>query len=238
MEFIIDFELVRKLAKKESTVAQTEIIALGIRQAFCNALPRHDAGLANAADANTLACNQGCSWCCHFSVDVRPVEVLNIVDYLRANFSDERIQQLHHAFAENSKVLDKLDEEQRMQHNIKCPFLLNERCSIYPVRPQTCRNYHATDSAGCKLSYEQPDNMDIAPEYAPITFQTGTTHVDAFANVMNEIGYDIRVYELNCAMNAALSQPETTLQRFLSKESVFPWLSAADVPLEFADPRE
>ncbi len=30
------------------------------------------------------------------------------------------------------------------------------RCTIYAARPQSCRNYHATNAAGCRQSYEEP----------------------------------------------------------------------------------
>ena len=238
MEFTIDLALVRKLARGETQSARAEIKNQGIRQAFSNALIRHDAGIADAADVNTLACSQGCSWCCYFSVDVRPVEVLNIMEYLRLHFDDERVQQLHNELAANSRVLNGLDEDERMQHNIKCPFLMEGKCSIYPVRPQTCRNYHATDASGCKLSYEQPHNFDIAPDYAPLVYQSGATLVDTFADVMDKAGYDIQVYELNGALHAALNAPEETLQRFLSGQIVFPQLPGTSVPLEFAESQE
>ncbi|MES1191338.1 MAG: YkgJ family cysteine cluster protein [Steroidobacter sp.] len=238
MEFVIDLDLVRQLARKEATTARAEIQSMGLRPAFNRALQRHDSVIANAADVNTLACKQGCSWCCYFSVDVRAVETLNIAEYVRANFSESHLRQLQHELAENSRTLAGLDEEQRMQQNIKCPFLMEGKCSIYPVRPQTCRNYHATDAAGCKLSYEQPNNFDIAPDYAPLVYQRGATHVDTFADVMNKAGYDIQVYELNGALHAALNQPDETLQRFSSGQIVFPQLQGTVVPLEFAESQE
>lgn len=237
MEFLIDFALVRKLASHEYDRATSEIDSHGILQAFRNSLQRHDSQLAAASDIGTLACKQGCSWCCHFSVDVRPIETFNIVHFINEHFSAEAVQQLRTKLVANSNTLGRLDEQQRMTHNIKCAFLINERCSIYAARPQTCRNYHATDSGGCKLSYEQPDNMDIAPEFAPITFQTGASQVDAFAKAMRDEGFVTDVYELNSAILEALDNTETSWQRFINKESPF-GISGDDVPLEFIDMEE
>lgn len=237
MEFTIDFELVRKLARNEYRQARSEIAELGVMQAFKNSLTRHDAQLAQAADQPSLACKQGCSWCCHFSIDIRPVEAFNIVEFLCANFSAERINQIRSELIANQATLNQLDEEQRMRLNIKCPFLLEGRCSIYPARPQTCRNYHATDSAGCKQSYDQPDNMDIAPEYAPITFQTGATQVDAFAKAMHDAGFAIDVYEMNTAVLEVLTDSNNTWKCFINKVAPFT-AAGSDIPLEFAEMKE
>ena len=237
MEFTIDFELVRKLAKREYRLASAEIATLGIAKAFAYALQRHDAQLAIASDHDTLACKQGCSWCCHFSIDIRAVEAFNIVAYMRANFDSDRIAQIRSELISNHQTLSTLDDEQRMRLNIKCPFLLDTRCSIYPTRPQTCRNYHATDATGCKQSYEQPDNMDIAPEFAPITFQIGAAQVDAFAQAMQDAGYSTDVYELNNAVLEVLDHPDGTWQCFINKLPPFS-SSGNDVPLEFMDMEE
>ncbi len=233
MEFAIDFATVRRIVADETQHAQADIAELGAVPAYRRSLQRHDARLANAADANTLACKAGCAWCCHFSVDVRPVEVLNIVEFVQQNFSSEAQQQLRIEVQANSDVLSQLNDMQRMQHNIKCPFLIDSRCSIYAARPQTCRNYHATSAVGCQQSYEQPDNFDIAPEYAPLVYQSGAAHVDAFSKVMQDIGYDIAAYELNSALNAALTDPVTTQQCFDARLPVFMGIEATDVPMEF-----
>lgn len=235
MEFTIDFVTVRKIVAQETQQARTEIATIGVLPAYQHSLQRHDARLANAADANTLACSAGCSWCCHFSVDVRPVEVFNILEFVQKSFTSEQQQRLHADIQANTRVLGQLDEMQRMQHNIKCAFLSEGRCSIYAARPQTCRNYHATNSAGCQKSYEEPDNFDIAPEYAPLVYQSGAAHVDAFATAMQESGYDIAAYELNTALTAAMAQPLATRQCFDARLPPFIGIEGTEVPMEFID---
>src|SRR6201999_2159288 len=97
-----------------------------------------------------------------------------------------------------------------------CPFLYEEKCTVYDARPQSCRNYHATSVAGCRQSYEQPENLDIDPEFAPGVYQAGSAHVEAVSNAMRGAGYDVDAYELNCALDAALSEPGAR-ERFDSK---------------------
>jgi Fe-S-cluster containining protein len=235
MEFTIDFATVRRISTQEREQARSELADLGAITAYQRSLQRHDARLAQACDAHTLACKSGCSWCCHFTVDVRPVEALNILEFVQTNFDTEQQQQLRDEIAANSETLSQLDEMQRMQHTGKCPFLIEHRCSIYAARPQTCRNYHAMNVEGCKQSYEEPDNEDIAPEYAPLVYQSGATHVDAFSKAMQDAGYDIHAYELNCALHEAMTYPEATRQRFAAKLPVFIGIEGSDVPMEFID---
>jgi Fe-S-cluster containining protein len=235
MEFTIDFALVRKIVAAEGKQARADIDALGVLPAYRLSLQRHDARLASAADADTLACKSGCSWCCNFSIDVRPVEVLNILSFMQSKFSAEQLQQLRVEIEANSQLLSQLDDMQRMTHNIKCPFLIDHHCSIYAARPQTCRNYHATNAAGCQQSYEQPDNFDIEPEYAPLVYQAGAATVDAFSQAAQMAGYDIAAYELNSALAVALAEPEAVAQRFSSHLQAFTAIEATDVPMEFID---
>lgn len=231
MEFTIDFVKVRRIAAQESRQAQDELTSLGPLPAYQRSLQRMDEQLAAADDAASLACSAGCSWCCHFSVDVRPVEVFNILDFMRTAFSAGQQRRLYDEILTNSRTLSRLDEEQRMRLNIRCPFLAEGRCSIYAARPQTCRNYHATNAAGCRQSFEEPDNFDIAPEYAPQVYQAGGAQVEAFSRALGSAGYDIGAYELNTALAAALAQP-LSRERFLAGLPAFVELAGAAVPYE------
>ena len=147
MEITIDFATVRRIASQEYRQARSEIAALGPAEAYSRSQLRHDERLAAAPDASSLACQAGCSWCCYFSVDVRPAEVFHILDFIERHWTPQARERLHAEIQTNSAILQPLDEIERMQQNIKCPFLTEGRCGIYAARPQTCRNYHATDAA-------------------------------------------------------------------------------------------
>ena len=234
MEISIDIAAVRRLIRAEHAQARAEIAALGPLAALAASQLRHDARLADAADAGTLACKDGCSWCCHFTVDVRAAEVFRILDFMAEHFTREQRERLRQTVVVNSAEVAPLSEMQRMQRTARCPFLEAGRCTIYAVRPQTCRNYHATDAAGCRQSYEQPDNMDIDPEFAPLVYQAGAAHVDAFARALQDAGFDADVYELNMALAAALQQPHSRA-RFEAGEKPFQELTGEDVPPEFLE---
>jgi Fe-S-cluster containining protein len=132
----------------------------------------------------------------------------------------------------NSALLQDLGEEERMRRNVKCPFLSAGRCTIYQARPQTCRNYHATDATGCRASYEQPENTEIDPDFAPLVYQTGGAHVDAFCSSLQQRGYDISAYELSTALASAIADPQARA-RFEAKQVPFRTLTGNEVAPEF-----
>jgi Fe-S-cluster containining protein len=238
MEFEIDTTLVATIVADEMQLTRVDLAQLGPIAALARSQQRHDARLAAAPDAHTLACKAGCFWCCYFTVEVRPVEVMRIVEFMQHEMllaDRERISAEIHT---NSAALATLDEDARLRHNLKCPFLHFGRCSIYAVRPQTCRNYHATNAAGCEKAYKEPDNDDIDPEFAPLVYQTGGAHVDAFSTALHEAGYDTAAYELNAALAVALTDPAGTRTRFGAKQSTFPTIERVEVMPEFVDPDE
>ena len=235
MEITIDLALVRKLVKDEYVTARAEIAQYGPAGAYARSQQRHDARLSEAPDAATLACRAGCSWCCHFTVDIRAVEALRIVDFMTSALGPEEQARIRHEVRANSESLRGIDDVGRMQRNIRCPFLKDAQCQIYEARPQTCRNYHATNAAGCQKSFEEPDNLDIDPDFAALTYQTGGAHVDGFSMAMRDAGYDVAAYEMNIALEAALSEPQFRARFEMHAD---PILQGAEVPLEFADPEE
>jgi len=234
MEFSLDLPFIRDIVTRERELALDEIRALGVVRAFESSQQRHDARIASAPDVGTLACGAGCSWCCYFTVDVRPVEVFRILDLVEQTFSAQEKARLYAEARANRAVLEKLDEDERVTRNLKCPFLSGGRCTIYAARPQSCRNYHATNVAGCQQSYEDPGNLDIDPDFAPYVYQAGGAHVEAFSNAMSDAGYDVSAYELNCALDAALSEPAAR-ERFESRRAPFTRLAGEEVPAEFDD---
>jgi Fe-S-cluster containining protein len=234
MEISLDLPFIRGILTHEYERARDEIRSEGVRRAFENSQQRHDVRIASAPDVGTLACRAGCTWCCYFSVDVRAVEVFSILDFVERTFTIEQKARVYAEVRANGTALKNLSESERMRRNVKCPFLNDGRCSIYTARPQACRNYHATNVAGCQQSYEDPDNLDIDPDFAPWVYQAGTAHVDAFSTAMRDAGYDVSAYELNCALDAARSE-HGARGRFESRLRPFTSLSGEDVPVEFDD---
>jgi Fe-S-cluster containining protein len=234
MEFTLNFPLIRDILEQERARARDEIRNLGVLRALEGSQRRHDARIAAAPDVGTLACRAGCTWCCYFTVDVRAAEVFRILDFVEQSFTPEEKARVYAEVRVNSAALRNLGEGERVTRNVKCPLLNEGRCTAYAARPQSCRNYHATNVAGCRQSYEEPENLDIDPDFAPGVYQAGGAHVEAVSAAMREAGYDVNAYELNCALDAALSDPRAR-ERFESRLKPFVGLSGEEVPAEFDD---
>ena len=167
-------------------------------------------------------------------MDVRAAEVFRILDFVEQSFTPEEKARVYAEVRANSAMLRELEESERVTRNVKCPLLNEGRCTVYEVRPQSCRNYHATSVVGCRQSYEEPENLDIDPDFAPGVYQAGGAHVEAVSAAMRDAGYDVNAYELNCALDAALSEPGAR-EHFESKLKPFTGLSGEEVPAEFDD---
>jgi Fe-S-cluster containining protein len=234
MEFTLDVSAIRAILKQEHARARDEIRDLGALRALECSHQRHDARIAAAPDVGTLACRAGCTWCCYFTVDVRAAEVFGILDFVEQSFTPEEKARVYAEVRANSVAFKQLGEGERVSRNVKCPFLNEGRCSIYATRPQSCRNYHATNVAGCRQSYQEPENLDIDPDFAPGVYQAGAAHVEAFSAAMCAAGYDVDAYELNCALDAALSEPGAR-ERFESRLTPFSGVRGEQVTAEFDD---
>jgi Fe-S-cluster containining protein len=234
MEFTLDIPFIRDILEEEHALARDEIRDLGVLRALEKSQQRHDVRIAAAPDVGTLACRAGCTWCCYFTVDVRAVEVFRILDFVEQSFTPEEKARVYAEVRANSAVLGKLSEGERVTRNVKCPFLNEGRCTVYEARPQSCRNYHATSAAGCRRSYEEPENLNIDPDFAPGVYQAGGAHVEGVSTAMRGAGYDVNAYELNCAFDAALSAPDSR-EKFESRLKPFAGLSGEEVPAEFDD---
>jgi Fe-S-cluster containining protein len=234
MEFTLDIARLREILAQEYARAGEDIRSLGPVSALAVSGQRHDQRVAAADDIDTLACRTGCAWCCHFTIDVRPAEVFRILDYMRQSLSSEEQGRVFSEVHENSRLMSALADGERAMKNVKCPFLSQGQCAIYEARPQSCRNYHATDVAGCRRSYEEPENLEIDPEFAPGVYQAGGAHVEAFSAAMRDAGYDESAYELNSALAIALSQVDAR-ERFEARRLPFVGLTGEEVVAEFDD---
>ena len=79
----------------------------------------------------TLACRRGCSACCrtHKTIPVYPLELVGLSWY-----GTEKVQ---------GPVREKLKTQlRRHREGEPCPFLVDDLCSIHPLRPLACRHFN------------------------------------------------------------------------------------------------
>lgn len=79
--------------------------------------------------APDAVCKKGCSWCCRVPVDVSAIEVQYIYD--KTGHKSLDLERGHWWHREPDKT--------------KCPFLVDDCCSIYEARPFNCRVFATVD---------------------------------------------------------------------------------------------
>jgi Fe-S-cluster containining protein len=214
--------LFTQITQREHALSRAELKSLGWKPALAASQKRQDAmaGLIASTLTPPLACKAGCSYCCHYKVGARAEEVFQIVDFVRTKFSAPRLQRLQEDVARNAATMRVKTSAEQLAANLPCPLLDNGQCSVYAVRPASCRKFHATDVAGCKQSFDEPENLAIAHSMVPGLLHTGNAHVKGLRQAFADAGYDGNTYELNAALAAALSDG-TPKRRFEKHKKAF-----------------
>ncbi|MCO5358500.1 YkgJ family cysteine cluster protein [Acidovorax kalamii] len=145
------------------------------------------------------ACQAGCAHCCHLRVEATEPEVFHIAQHLRAQPATVRADaisalQRHVATAQASTTRQ------------ACSFLVDERCSIYPVRPAACRKAHSLSAKHCaEQSATIPQNLRLLVDAEALMAGTALAYRDQHLPAS--------AHELNAAVLATLSDP-TALHRW------------------------
>lgn len=111
--------------------------------------------------------------------------------------------------------------------NVQCPLLLEGRCTVYPVRPHSCRRHHSQDFATCQFTFDHPTDLDSPAAHDRDLFRVLTEAMQKNIDAYFQLGFDVTIYELGTALNEALND-ETSWQRWRDREQAF--LSASVTP--------
>ncbi len=219
-----------QFAQSEFESASQALAKLSPQEALIGFYRRLDAAVAKAIEESSVkpACRAGCSFCCYYKVEARAVEVLAIREYVLAKFKPELIQAIVEQANRNVAEAKTLTHIEHLATNQRCPFLVDDKCTVYSVRPSKCRNFHAADMQGCKDSYDQPTNLSIPNSYIPEVFDAANGITQGFEGATEHAGLDPRVYDLNSAFIEALKNPQTS-KRLRSGKKAF--LSATVIQL-------
>jgi len=76
------------------------------------------------------ACAKGCAACCAQPIPATPLEILGLCWYAAVKSADQERQVIKRQLMAAGK-----------KSGIVCPFLINDVCSVHPLRPAACRNF-------------------------------------------------------------------------------------------------
>ncbi len=121
-----------------------------------------------------LDCREGCALCCWLRVDVLAHEVFLIAHHIRNNFTADEISSLLSRLAAHSEMVMPLTPFEHATMNVRCPLLHEERCSVYAVRPHSCRRHHSQDFATCQFVFDHPADVESPAAHDRDLFRTLT----------------------------------------------------------------
>lgn len=155
----------------------------------------------NGCETDPVACCGGCASCCTIRVAATAPEIFLIADFIRTA-APALTASLVAKIAAADGTTHHLDESSRMAVGTICPFIENDLCVIYPVRPLACRGHASFDKEACVCALSG-ESCEV-----PVS----VTHVEARALVQNAMQSALRdarlawgTYELNEALLVALT---------------------------------
>jgi Fe-S-cluster containining protein len=197
-----------KFAEPSNTARASEAAALA--HTLC------EASLRARPSGATIACREGCSYCCHQFVGAVAPEVFLLASALRAN-RDPRLDAS--AVIDRCAPLKGLAAKDRVGLKLPCPVLVEGRCGAYAARPLVCRQITSLDLDGCIEEFEGR-NMEAQIEVSSAHLaHAGTAHV-VLLGALRSAGLSDTAFELSDALEIALSDA-TSERRWLAGEPVF-----------------
>lgn len=164
-------------------------------------------------------CKPGCSYCCHFRIEVVAPEVFILARRL-STLPRERLEILSERLRDHA---DKAQGVRRENFSLTCPLLEDGRCSVYEDRPSICRKYLSLDVDECKKpALSAPEDGEIVLKSSALI--NGTREAYAKAKL------PLQVHELGQALLIALTDPSCE-QRWYDGEVVFPVIPEAEMPV-------
>jgi hypothetical protein len=180
-------------------------------------LPQAEKTIAEFTAAGDVQCRAGCSFCCYQNVDVTIPEAILVALQLGDEADLRRA-----AILSAADEFRELDDDTRIATGKPCPLLVDKRCSVYNVRPITCRSLTSPDAARCHAAMqsleagEGPLPIEI---YVVLRFLCGGEQ-GAIRGICRDLGLQIDIVELTQTVAAIIRDP-MLIERWASGEQVF-----------------
>jgi hypothetical protein len=215
VEFIAEFT--RRMVVMAFTEDKTPAIALSLIEQIYRFLDDLLTGYIKSGAK--LSCDQGCSWCCYLRVRVTPLEIMYLVDHLRACLPPEELLTIRQRVIRADEITRGMDGIHRLGARIPCPMLMDGKCIAYPVRPFACRFYHSLDSTECKALIDRSDGM-VTVSGVIVRLNLGITA--GLTEGLRTVGLQSHQIELNAGLRLLLDERASGLtDKWLTGEQAF-----------------
>jgi Fe-S-cluster containining protein len=154
-----------------------------------------------------VACERGCSYCCHLRVEIRPHDAFVVSQYIQTKFNAKQRARAIARIEENLERIARLTPEEHVRAGIPCALLDDGVCSVYEARPATCRKYYSVSVETCRNAFNDtsaPLTGELEHEQVRLA---GNAVALGYAKGLEDAGYDATLYELHRAVHSALTHP-------------------------------
>jgi len=119
-----------------------------------------------------VACEAGCSYCCHAQVKVTPLEALVVFAWVEKLFPQAQRTLLKKRIDNNRQLTEGVNLEHRVKVKDQTPCIFLEKgvCSVYPVRPLICRAWTSYSHDVCKDAFMSGDHTAEIESSGPSNF--------------------------------------------------------------------
>ena len=206
----------KKLGQKESKGQGFQEAILPVFQEVLEFSQTIIRELERAGQSPGVACQSGCSYCCHSQVNIIPIEALAICAFIKTDFTAGQIITLNAGISRARSLTagKTFNQVYAIKDELPCVFLNAGKCSIYTMRPSICRSWNSFDAGACKAAYNSLDAESSVGASQARNFVFGTTR-DLFEQ-----------------LSASLSLQSTTL---LLHNAMFDCLNSSDPLGHWAD---
>lgn len=156
----------------------------------------------------TVACKNGCHWCCHQAVYANSYELHFLSEKIKMNFEKDELSALidrtENKFAQTSQ----LTEKEILKFKSPCPLLKNGSCSSYSSRPMACRIYLSTKLESCLEFYNNPENEANFPALIDFPLRAGRMMNEGFRSALKEFGVETAEFRLEEGLRIVLKNDQ------------------------------
>jgi Fe-S-cluster containining protein len=201
---------------------------VGLARSVLESMSRMAEGLLARAPEGSVACRAGCDHCCYQAVGVTAPEALAIFAHLKATRSEPELARLSSRVAEALERTRGLSAAERFSPDHPCVFLESGRCSVYEVRPLSCRGMNSLDADECarRLRETEARAEFLANGAGSRSFLEPIRAFHAISAglqlALSELhGLDVRPLDLIAAIHLLLGDGESVARDWIAGGSAF-----------------
>jgi Fe-S-cluster containining protein len=213
----------------------THLAAVELAESAMAGTSRLAEGLLAQAPHGSVACRAGCDHCCYQVVGVTAPEALAISLFLKGGLSEAELGLVTSRLESLAERTQGLSAEARFAPDYACAFLEDGQCSIYEVRPLSCRGMNSLDAEACAKRLRDPEARAefLRNGSGALTYMEPIRAFHAVSAglqvALSELyGLDMRPLDLSRAVLHLLKSPDTTVDEWLAGGTSFESALGAD----------